>query len=226
MKRLLGGKRENMNLIGITVEHLVLDGIKKLDKFILIPVAFVLMDDFTLDESINNEDHEIIEYIISNHKDLLEEVLELEYCTLAILKCENIENLSMSKVCYELERAFDYIAITQYRYDRREWTIGIPGSIAYAKTAYLFDTDNNSVKLSVEEKHEFCEVPGIGLEISFHSLARLDENLYSLVFSERNDEVYRICRTFITKACRTFYILDLNSVFSHLFASLEGIGMV
>lgn len=76
-----------------------------------------------------------------------------------------------------------------------------------------------------KDKHLFNEIPGIGLEVSYAPLSR-DKDLYPIIFMNRNDEVYMTCRYYITKACRTFAIPSLQSIFSELFAALEGIGMI
>lgn len=73
-------------------------------------------------------------------------------------------------------------------------------------------------------KHFFNEIPGIGLEVSSSQL--INNDFYSTIFLNRTDEVYMTCRYYITKACRTFTIPSLQSTFSELFATLEGIGMI
>lgn len=218
-----------MYLFVIPIEHFLLDGIKKLGKLILIPIDYVLMNEYSLDFNLTKEDEEIIEYIVTEHTDILVDFGKLEYCTLAIKVTDLLDNtdgMQLNRLFMEIDKALDYIAITQYRFDRKEWLISIPGSLKYAKIGWIINKTLMKVEVCVSNIHNFCEIPGIGLEVSFESLKEMDEELYEFIFSNRKDEVYEICRNYIARACRAFYLTDLNGVFSHLFSVLEGIGMV
>lgn len=218
-----------MNIFIVPIEHFVLDGIKKLDKYILMPVDFVLMGEYSLDLCLSNKDKEVIEYIKTKQVDILVDCSGLEFCTLVVCEVKNTDGTTdkeLQRICFEIEKALDYIAITQYRFDRKEWTIGVPGAMAYVKMGFSINCVTDEVCAHIVNTHSFCEIPGIGLEVSFGTLKNMDEQLYEALFSERKDEVYRVCRNYIARACRAFYIMDLNEIFSHLFSVLEGIGMV
>lgn len=222
-------KEDFMNIYAVPIEHFVLDGVKKLGKYILMPIDYILMDGCSFDLNMSDIDKKVMDYIITEQMDILIKFGELQYCTLAVCivdKIDDMTSMQLTHICFDLEKALDYIAITQYRFDRKEWTIGIPGSISVAKVGCIMNTTDNTVEFCTINMHSFCEIPGIGLEISFQTLKEMDEELYSIIFSERKDEVYCVCRNYIAKACRAFYLTDLNGVFLHLFSVLEGIGMV
>lgn len=218
-----------MNIYAVPIEHFVLDGVKKLGNYILMPIDCILKDDYSVDLNLSDVDKKVVKYIVTKHIDVLIKFSKLQYCTLAVCMVDKIDDMidmQLKRICFELEKALDYIAITQYRFDRKEWTIGIPGSISFAKVGCIMNTTDNTVEFCTIKMHTFCEIPGIGLEVSFQTLKGMDEELYNIIFLDRKDEVYCVCRNYIAKACKAFYLTDLNGAFLYLFSVLEGIGMI
>jgi hypothetical protein len=166
---------------------------------------------------------EIVNYLLNNQREFLDEFLDLEYCTIAVR--EQDEEKDINAICHEIEQTLDYLRITQYRFDRKEWLMGVPGSKCDMRLGFIVDSDTENVKPVVNKKHNFCEIPGIGLEVGFSPIFRYDD-AYNAIFSQRQDEVYLSCRYYISKACKTFSIVSLDSTFAELFATLEGIGML
>lgn len=127
----------------------------------------------------------------------------LQYCTLFMQK--GMDDKNIEQIVFDVERACDFLAISQYRYDRKEWSMGKPGAIGPYLIAFNINIMTKSIESFYQEKHFFNEIPGIGLEVSFSPLCQ-EKTFYPILFLKRTDEVYMTCRYYITKACRTFTI--------------------
>lgn len=206
----------------IPVEHLVINKIDRLGDYLLIYVPFLQFHDLQVAVAISDDEKELIS-ILRGKRDFIEDLYNLEYCTLFVQR--RTTDKDIEQIVFDVERACDFLAISQYRYDRKEWSIGKPGAIGPYLIVFDIDITTGNIEACYQKKHFFNEIPGIGLEVSYSPLSR-DENFYPIIFGKRDDEVYKTCRYYITKACRTFTIPSLQSTFSELFATLEGIGMV
>lgn len=206
----------------IPVEHLVIDTIDRLGDYLLVYVPFLQFDDYLTEVELDTNERKLLDILLSK-REFLEKLNGLEYCTLFIrLKSEDKK---VEQIVFDVERACDFLAISQYRYDKKEWTMGKPGAIGPYLIMFDIDITTGKIDIVYKEKHFFNVIPGIGLEVDYYPLSR-DEDFYPIIFMNRNDEVYLTCRYYITKACRTFAIPSLQSTFSELFATLEGIGMI
>lgn len=206
----------------IPVEHLVIDTIDRLGDYLLVYVPFLQFDDYLTEVELDTYERKLLDILLSK-REFLEKLHGLEYCTLFIrLKSEDKK---VEQIVFDVERACDFLAISQYRYDKKEWTMGKPGAIGPYLIMFDIDITTGKIDIVYKEKHFFNEIPGIGLEVGYYPLSR-NEDFYPIIFMNRNDEVYMTCRYYITKACRTFAIPSLQSTFSELFATLEGIGMI
>ncbi len=216
-------KQDNIIFVIVPVEHLVIDAIDRLGDYLLLNVPFFLADEYKIAVELNDYEKELIR-VLKRKQQWLESLNELEYCTLFIKqKLDNQEDVET--IVFDVERACDFLAITQYRFDRKEWSIGKPGSIGSYLIMFNIDIETGAIDVIHHEYHCFNEIPGIGLEVSFSPLSN-EDNFYKILFMDRTDEVYMTCRYYITKACRTFTITSLQSTFNELFATLEGIGMI
>lgn len=206
----------------IPVEHLVVNSIDRLGDYLLIYVPFIQFDDYQFAVELNDDEKELIDILIKK-QEFLETLNDLQDCTLFVQR--KLEDKDIEQMVLDVERACDFLVISQYRYDRKEWSMGKPGAIGPYLVTLNINITTGNVETLYQEKHFFNEIPGIGLEVSYSPLS-IDEDFYSLMFLNRTDEVYMMCRYYITKACRTFTIPSLQSTFSELFATLEGIGMI
>ena len=206
----------------IPVEHLVIDTIDRLGDYLLVYVPFLQFDDYLTEVKLDTNERKLLDILLSK-REFWEKLNGLEYCTLFI--SPKVEDKDVEQIVFEVERACDFLAISQYRYDKKEWTIGKPGAIGPYLIMFDINITTGKIEVIYKEKHLFNEIPGIGLEVGYYPLSR-DEDFYPIIFMNRNDEVYMTCRYYITKACRTFAIPSLQSTFSELFATLEGIGMI
>ena len=206
----------------IPVEHLVINSIDRLGEYLLVYVPFLQFDDYQTVVELDENEKELLAILLSN-REFLETLNNLEYCTLFIRRKSVDKDVEQS--IFDVERACDFLSISQYRHDKKEWSMGKPGAIGPYLIMFDVNIMTGRIEVSYKEKHLFNEIPGIGLEVSYAPLSR-DENFYPIIFMNRNDEVYMTCRYYITKACRTFAIPSLQSTFSELFATLEGIGMI
>ncbi len=206
----------------IPVEHLVINSIDRLGEYLLVYVPFLQFADYKTVVELDENEKKLLAILLSN-REFMETLNNLEYCTLFIRR-KSVDK-DVEKNIFDVERACDFLSISQYRYDKKEWSMGKPGAIGSYLIMFDVNIMTGRIEVSYKEKHLFNEIPGIGLEVSYAPLSR-DENFYPIIFMNRNDEVYMTCRYYITKACRTFAIPSLQSTFSELFATLEGIGMV
>ena len=205
----------------IPVPNMFMDTIDRLDSYLIVCVQFLMEDDYDTVVDFSDEERLILEELVKN-QNLYEFLLSINTCCIFIKKgiCENIDSELL-----EIRKACDFLAITQFRFDIREYTIGYPGVIDNTTIAFYFDTISKKFSLETYEKHYFNLNPGIGLDVSFSPLSS-DKEFYPYLFEHRDDEVYMECRYYISKACRTFYIPSMQTIFSELFACLEGIGMI
>ena len=215
-------KEGNITFSVIPVEHLVIDSIDRLGDYLLVHVPFLQFDDYQTVVELDENEKKLIAILLSK-REFVEILNNLEFCTLFIrLK---LAGKDVEQIVFDVERACDFLAISQYRYDRKEWSMGKPGAIGPYLIMFDINVMTGNIEILYKEKHFYNEIPGIGLEVSYSPLSR-DEEFYPIIFLNRNDEVYMTCRYYITKACRTFSIPSLQSTFSELFATLEGIGMI
>lgn len=206
----------------IPIEHLVINSIDRLGEYLLVHIPFLQFDDYQTSVELNENERKLLDILLSK-REFVEQLDELEYCTLFI--CQKSDNKDIEQIIFDVERACDFLAISQYRYDRKEWSMGKPGAIGPYLIIFDFNIMTGRIETLYKQKHLFNEVPGIGLEVSYYPLSG-NKDFYPIIFMNRNDEVYMTCRYYITKACRTFTIPSLQSTFSELFATLEGIGMI
>lgn len=206
----------------IPVEHLVIGSIDRLGDFLLVHVPFLQFDDYQTVVELDENEKKLIDILLSK-RGLLKILNDLEECTLFIrLK---LADKDVEQIVYDVERACDFLVISQYRYDRKEWSMGKPGAIGPYLVMFDINVMTGNIEMLYKEKHFYNEIPGMGLEVGYSPLSR-NEEFYPIIFLNRNDEVYMTCRYYITKACRTFTIPSLQSTFSELFATLEGVGMI
>lgn len=206
----------------IPVEHLVMESIDRLGEYVLVNIPFLAMGEYDSKEELSYEEKTILEILLEN-EEIMEFLLNLEWCTVFIRRYS--KNIDIESRLYDVERACDLLAISQYRYDRKEWTHGNPGIIGNYKVLFNLNVSTRTIETVGIKEHFFNEIPGIGLEVSYAPLSN-NNDFYPIIFSDREDEVYMTCRYYITKACRSFSIPSLQSTFSELFATLEGLGMI
>ena len=205
----------------IPVEHLLFDTIDRLDDFVLVSINYLSFPEYVNDSILSEEEKEVLALLYQD--DRTRGILsELKYCTLFIRKRKHED---FKKEVFDVERACDFIIISQYRFDRKEWLMSMPGVVGWFIINFWVDIQSNSISIKFEKKHYFHEVPGLGLEVSFYPLED-DNQFYPFLFADRKDEVFLTCKYYVSKACRSYRIPSLQSTFSELFACLEGIGMI
>lgn len=180
----------------IPVEHLVINPIDRLGEYLLVYVPFLQFDDCKTVVELDENEKELLAILLSN-REFMETLNNLEYCTLFIWRKSVDKDVEQN--IFDVERACDFLSISQYRYDKKEWSMGKPGAIGPYLIMFDVNIMTGRIEVSYKEKHLFNEIPGIGLEVSYAPLSR-DENFYPIIFMNRNDEVYMTCRYYITKA--------------------------
>lgn len=206
----------------IPVEHLVMNSIDRLGDYLVMSIPFLQDGYYDCVVELSEEEERLIKILESN-QEIKVLLSDLEYCSLFIRK--KVGDMSVESIIFDVERSCDFLAILQYRYDIKEYSMGKPGSHGSYLKIYDINVETETIKPRYKEKHCFNEIPGIGLEVSY-SFANREDKFYPILFSNRTDEVYMLCRYYITKACRTFTIPSIQSTFLELFATLEGIGTI
>lgn len=206
----------------IPVEHLIMNSIDRLGDYLVISIPFLQDDYYDCAVELSEEEERLVKILKSN-QEIKVLLSDLQYCSLFIRK--KVEDMSVESIIFDVERSCDFLAISQYRYDRKEYSMGKPGSYGSYLKIYDINIETETIKPCYKEKHCFNEIPGLGLEVSY-SFANKEDKFYPILFSNRTDEVYMLCRYYITKACRTFTIPSIQSTFLELFATLEGIGTI
>lgn len=205
----------------IPVEHLLFETIDRLDDFVLVSIDYLSFPDYVNDSILSEEEKTVLSVLFGDEK--AREILsEFKYCTLFIRKRKYKD---FKKEVFDVECACDFIAISQYRFDRKEWLMSMPGVVGWFMIDFWVDIQSKLIEIKYEKKHYFHEVPGLGLEVSFYPLES-DKDFYPFLFADRKDEVFLTCRYYVSKACRSYRIPSLQSTFSELFACLEGLGMI
>ena len=161
-------KRDDTIFSIIPVEHLVMNSIDRLGDYLLVYVPFILFEDYQTAVELNDDEKELID-ILASKQELIEILNNLQYCTLFIQR--KLVNKDVEQMVFNVERACDFLAITQYRYDRKEWSISKPGAIGTYLMAFNINIVTGNIEILYHEKHFFNEIPGIGLEVSYSPLS-------------------------------------------------------
>ena len=133
----------------IPVEHLVIDTIDRLGDYLLVYVPFLQFDDYLTEVELDTNERKLLDILLSK-REFLEKLNGLEYCTLFIrLKSEDKE---VEQIVFDVERACDFLAISQYRYDKKEWTMGKPGAIGPYLIMFNIDITTGKIDIVYKEK--------------------------------------------------------------------------
>ena len=171
-------KKDDTIFSAIPVEHLVVNSIDRLGDYLLIYVPFIQFDDYQSAVELNDDEKELIDILVQKQW-FLEALNDLQYCTLFVQR--KLEDKDIEQIVLDVERACDFLVISQYRYDRKEWSMGKPGAIGPYLVTFNINITTGNVETLYQEKHFFNEIPGIGLEVSYSPLS-MDKDFYPLMF--------------------------------------------
>lgn len=111
----------------IPVEHLLFETIDRLDDFALVSIDYLSFPEYVNDSILTDEEKAVLSLLFCDEK--AREILrEFKYCTLFIRKRKYKD---FKKEVFDVERACDFIAISQYRFDRKEWLMSMPGVVGW-----------------------------------------------------------------------------------------------
>ena len=214
-----------MHYLLIPISNLLLDKVIKLDDVIIFPCYFENLSELDFDYDVEAEKETVLSLIKSNP--FIIRMCRNSEINLVIFKndiafnnIENINNFIESKL-YILNRLLDYIRVNYCTFNNKETLIGLPGLINKRKQVFFYDSSFKFIQ-SINCKPVFYSTqPGIGLDASSIDCTKDDNDIYSALNSNRNDEVYQEFRTILTRACNAMHIIDINRCFCYLFSTVE-----
>lgn len=213
----------------ITVQNLHIETIVKLGEVVFIPCYNLQDDNDIFDSNISDKERRKIDIFINKNMKFIEQCahnsIVLAYLDISRINNEHIDEKSiLEQGCEKVNRALDFIRINYCRFNLKETLPGIPGVLDGSKIGFLVDDDTTSLKVIEGDTYNFYLQPGIGLDADLYCPE--SDELYDVIFSGRNDEVYLEHRAILARACDAMYITDLNRCFSYLFSSVERMGSI
>jgi len=213
-----------MALYIMPVQQVLLEYVLKLGKVIFFPSS--TQNEDILISKLSNDEKDILFHIIDCNKEFFDKsncsayiMIESDYDVKML-----VDDITLvEKVFAAAEKAFDYVKILECSFGRPEYYIGIAG-LANNKR-YLISVDENyhlSFYINGKEYYYLMQ-KGIGEEI--FSREEIDLELYSILFSNRTDEVYCFYRQLISEACEALNICDESRCFVYLFSKVDGMGL-
>lgn len=147
-------------------------------------------------------------------------ILDYEYSQENFHNCVPDEEFTfLEKICYEVDRALDYLRISYCHFTTKEILPGIPGIVDTFRKGIVVDTETELSREILGRVYQIYTKPGIGLDIDF---IQYDDELYKQVFfSTRKDEVYLNCRYALTRVNEALYMNNDNISFIYLMSTLE-----
>ncbi|MGO0904897.1 hypothetical protein ACTPC6_03900 [Clostridioides difficile] len=209
----------------IPIQNLVFEEVAVMGDIIFLPNACIdiceaKLEHLLLDNTIMEDMDKIIK-LCSKISDLYIN------CTLAVVNIFNEDigekeyNLLLNRACNKVDRALDYIRYKECRIDREEWLPSLSGIIKGRKEGILLDFCNDKYQLIHGDEYYFYFQPGIGLMSNIIKPEEDDSDLYEVLFSNRNDEVYLNCRSAFTRLNEAMYITNKSASFVYLISTLE-----
>ena len=101
----------------IPVEHLIMNSIDRLGDYLVISIPFLQDDYYDCAVELSEEEERLVK-ILKNNQEIKVLLSDLQYCSLFIRK--KVEDMSVESIIFDVERSCDFLAISQYRYDRKE----------------------------------------------------------------------------------------------------------
>lgn len=217
-----------MNYLLIPISNLVLDHVIKLYEVIIFPCYHENFSMLYYDLDIKDEEIKTLKNLIKLNKDFINSCGDLSI-NLAMLKIQDnincIDNIDsfLEKNIYHVNKLLDYIRIQYCNFNNKETLIGIPGLINNYRQAFYFDYSLNLIKSIKGKQILYSMQPGIGVDISIYPGWK-DNEIYTALINNRNDEVYLEFRTILSRACYSMHIIDINRCFCYLFSTVERMG--
>lgn len=82
-----------------------------------VPIPFLQFDDYQTVVELDENEKELLAILLSN-REFMETLNNLEYCTLFIRRKSVDKDVEQN--IFDVERACDFLSISQYRYDKKE----------------------------------------------------------------------------------------------------------
>lgn len=212
-----------MGYIVLPVQRVLLEYVLKLGKVIFFPAV---IDDEIEESSLISAEKEILRGINSSNSEIFREFLS--DCSFVLMEVNYTEEqLSedvniMLIVLEEANKAFDYVRIQECLFSRPEYLIGEPGVLDGERCYFQIDNKGRMKNMISVDRIFYLMQPGLGLDLNSKEFD--DPVLYSVIYSNRIDEVYLEYRTLIADACNAMRILDTNRCFVYLFSKIDRMG--
>lgn len=208
----------------LPVQQVLLEYVLKLGKVIFFP-GNAAIDDINRSK-LSDDEKNTLEGIISNNRDFFD-----AFHNTAFILMSSVYDAKMIKdnehvlesMFSEAEKALDYIRIKECPFLRPEYYIGIAGLVEDTR-ALITINDDYKLEFYIPCNHYYYLMQkGMGLDIS--SREDDDTDLYSILYSDRTDEVYCKYRQIMSETCEALKITDESRCFVYLFSKLDGMGL-
>lgn len=127
------------------------------------------------------------------------------------------EFVFLEEICFKVDRALDYLRVEYCSFLNRAMLPDIPGIIEGYRKGIVIDTERKISRQLLGDVFQFYSKPGIGLQIDY-----IDGGLYEYFFlSNRDDEIYTVCRNAFTRLSEAMYMNSANTSFVYLMSTIE-----
>lgn len=148
----------------ILIQNLVIDYVIELDNIILLPSHFNYIEEELIEMSSVERDYYL--HIL----DLCHEEYERCYCNYVVALFDYPfsadkfnrntpveEFMFLEKICYKVDRALDYIRLTQCYFGNKEILPGIPGIIKNYRRGIVIDIENKQSRELLGHVYNTCK---------------------------------------------------------------------
>lgn len=213
-----------MKLYLLPIQQVLLEYIVKLGEVIFFP-GTADSNDINV-STLNEEEKKTLEKIIINNKKFFASMENVAYILIASeYDADTIKTDTniLDKIFQEANRSLDYIRIMECPFSKPEYCLGVPGLLE-TKKGIMSINDNCELEFYIEgEEYYYSMQKGIGLDIAAREFT--DPTLYTVLFSNRKDEVYNRFRNLLAETCEALRIIDESRCFVYLFSKVDGMGL-
>lgn len=212
----------------IPIQNLVIDSIIELDNIIILPAHFEIEDDLIEDDFLSPDKRDSIlntlnlcakEYV-QFYSSYVVALFEYPFSSDKFSQNIPIEEFAfLEKICYKVDRALDYLRLTQCYFGNREILPGIPGIIGNFRRGIVIDVENKLSRELLGHVYNIYTNPGIGLYVDF---INNNDSFYKIMSDiNRTDVVYNTCRGALARVNEAMYFNNINTSFVYLMSTLE-----
>lgn len=219
----------------IPIPNLIIENVMQLGDITLIPHEYFMLyerqeleyDELTFNNSAKSEIESVMNLCIKEYYKehfnktavaLFEHNISIqEYSTPIAIE----EFALLEKLCDKVDRALDFIRLNYCNICNKEELPGIPGILDGYRRGIFINLSDKTCRAILGNVCNIYYQPGIGAYPYVSSPINDSPNMYSYLFSERQDPVYQNCRAAFIRINEAMYMNNLNSAFIYLISTLE-----